>query len=266
MGSIVLEKAPVVGLFGLFGLQSGHRNSSSDARFMGYRGKFLTFQIVLIGCLTAGSLECQTAKSSYALSKLSVLARPVAFQAATPAPGQVAKPAKLNINVIGGAGAINDVKQRTPRDITVEIDDENDHPVEGAMVTFFAPNEGPGGSFVGDTHLLTVMTGSDGRAVAKDFRPNDIPGDYTIQVSVAFADQSASSTISQSNQVSAEAPVTKRSGMSGKKIGLIVAAGAAVAVGAALGLSHGGSSTSNGSSGGTATVGVGGPPTVGAPH
>ena len=173
---------------------------------MGYRGKFLAFHIVLVGCLAAGSLECQTATSSLSLSKLPIFARPVAFQTPTPAPGQVAKPAKLNINVIGGAGAINDVKQRTPRDITVEIDDENDHPVEGAMVTFFSPNEGPGGSFVGDSHLLTVMTGSDGRAVAKDFRPNDIPGDYNIQVSVAYADQSATSTISQSNQVTPEAP------------------------------------------------------------
>jgi hypothetical protein len=233
---------------------------------MGYRGKFLIFHIVLIGCLAAGSLECQTARSSYVLSKLPVFARPVALQTPTPAPGQVAKPAKLNINVIGGAGAINDVKQRTPRDLTVEIDDENDRPVEGAMVTFFAPNDGPGGSFVGDSHLLTVMTGSDGRAVAKDFRPNDIPGDYNIQVSVAFADQSANSTISQSNQVIAEAPAPKRSAMSSKKIGLIVAAGAAVAIGAAVGLAHGGSSPSSSSSGGTATVGVGGPPTVGAPH
>jgi hypothetical protein len=233
---------------------------------MGNRGKFLLFQIVLMGCLAAGSLECQTARSSFLLSKLPISARPLAFQAPTPAPGQVAKPAKLNINVIGGAGAINDIKQRTPRDITVEIDDENDHPVAGAMVTFFAPNEGPGGSFVGDSHLLTVMTGSDGRAVAKDFRPNDIPGDYNIQVSVAYADQSATTTISQSNQVSAAPAPTKHSAMSGKKIGLIVAAGAAVAVGAALGMSHGGSSSNNSSSSGTATIGVGGPPTVGAPH
>lgn len=235
-------------------------------RFMGYRRKFLTFHIVLVGCLAAGSIECQTAKSNYALSKLPLFARPVAFQTPAPVPGQVAKPAKLNINVIGGAGAINDVKQRTPRDFTIEIDDENDRPVVGAMVTFFSPNEGPGGSFVGDSHLLTVMTGSDGRAVAKDFRPNDIPGDYNIQVSVAFADQTATSTISQSNQLIAEAPAPKRSAMSGKKVGLIVAAGAAVAVGAALGLSRGGSSTNNGSSGGTATVGVGGPPTVGPPR
>jgi len=233
---------------------------------MEYRGKILISYIVLVGCVAAGSLECQTARSSYALSRVPLYARPIAFQTQSAAPGQVAKPAKLNINVIGGAGAVNDVKQRTPRDITVEIDDENDRPVPGAMVTFFAPNEGPGGSFVGDSHLLTVMTGTDGRAVAKDFRPNDVAGDYNIQVSVALGDETANATISQSNQVAAEAPAPKRSAMSGKKIGLIIAAGAAVAVGAAVGLSHGGSSTSNSSSGQTATIGVGGTPTVGAPH
>jgi hypothetical protein len=178
----------------------------------------------------------------------------------------VAKPAKLNVNVIAGAGAVNDVRQRAARDIAVEIDDENDHPVAGAMVTFFAPNQGAGGSFVGDSHLLTVMTGSDGRAVAKDFRPNDVAGDYNIQVTAALGDEVANATISQSNQVPAETHASRHSGMSGKKIGIIVAAGAAVAVGAAVGLSHGGSSTNSNSGTQTATIGVGGTPTVGAPH
>jgi hypothetical protein len=239
---------------------------SSDEEPMAYRGKFLIFYFVLAGCVTAGSLECQTATSNYTFSRVPLFARPIAFQTQSPAPGQVANLPKLNINVIGGAGAVNDVKQRTARDITVEIDDEHDHPVAGAMVTFFAPNEGPGGSFVGDSHVLTVMTGPDGRAVAKDFRPNDAVGDYNIQVTAALGDETANATISQSNQVVAEAPPAKHSAMSGKKIGLIIAAGAAVAVGAAVGLSHGGSSTGGGSSTQTATIGVGGTPTVGAPH
>jgi hypothetical protein len=233
---------------------------------MGYRRGILIFYVALGASFAAGSLQCQTTTSSPRLASFPLFAYPIALQTQSPAPGQVAKPEKLNINVIGGAGAVNDVKQRTPRDITVEIDDENDHPVPGAMVTFFAPNDGPGGSFVGDSHLLTVMTGSDGRAVAKEFRPNDVVGDYKIQVSVSYGDQVASSTISQSNQAAAEPPATKRSGMSGKKIGLIVAAGAAVAVGAALGLAHGGSSPSGSSSTPTTTLGVGGTPTVGAPH
>jgi hypothetical protein len=239
---------------------------SSDERPMEYRRKFLIFSILLTGCLGARSVECQSVTSKFGLSRLPLFAAPVAFQTQSPAPGEVAKPAKLNINVIGGAGAVNDVKQRAPRDITVEIDDENDHPVPGAMVTFFAPNQGPGGSFVGDSHLLTVMTGGDGRAVAKDFRPNDVAGDYNIQVSAALGDETANATISQSNQVPVETHAAKHSAMSGKKIGLILAAGAAVAVGAAVGLSHGGSSSSSGSTTQTATIGVGGTPTVGAPH
>jgi hypothetical protein len=234
---------------------------------MKYSSRALVFCGVLVSSLAEGVAQCQTLAPSFRHSSLPLFLRPTmqATQSPTPVPGQTAKPAKLTINVIGGAGAVNDVKQRTPRDITIEIDDEKDQPVTGAMVTFFSPNEGPGGSFVGDSHLLTVMTGSDGRAVAKDFRPNDIPGDYKIQVNAAFGDQVATAEVSQSNQAIAEPPVTKRSGMSSKKMGIIIAAGAAVAIGAAVGLAHGGSSSSN-SSGQTATIGVGGTPTVGAPH
>ncbi len=234
---------------------------------MKYRfGALIVFSVLFVS-LSVGLLQSQTLVSSYRLHGIPLFVRPVAQEAQTPAPGQTAKPGKLNINVIGGAGAVNDVRQRTPRDITVEVDDENDRPVAGAMVTFFAPNEGPGGSFVGDSHLLTVITGSDGRAVGKDFRPNDVVGDYKIQVSVSSGDQVATTTVSQSNAISAEPVTPKRSGMSSKKIGLIVAAGAAVAVGAAFGLAHGGNSGSNSNSPGqTTTIGVGGSPSVGAPH
>ncbi len=235
---------------------------------MKYRSEIVIVFGVLSALLGPSLSESQTLTSSYPLRGLPLFLRPAAQDAQTPtAPGQTAKPGKLNINVIGGAGAVNDVRQRAPRDITVEVDDENDHPVPGALVTFFAPNEGPGGSFVGDSHLLTVMTGTDGRAVAKEFRPNEVVGDYKIQVNVSLGDEVATATVSQSNVAPAEALTPKRTGMSSKKIGLIVAAGAAVAVGAAIGLSHGGSSSSGGNSPGqTATLGVGGSPTVGAPH
>lgn len=225
----------------------------------------IVLYIAFWGGMVAAPLESQTTASPYRLSSTAVfLQSPV--QAQAPTPGQTAKPQKLNINVIEGAGAVNNVNARTPQELAVEVDDENDHPVAGAMVTFFAPNEGAGGSFVGDSHLLTVMTGNDGRAIAKDFRANDVAGDYKIQVTATLGDQVASTTISQSNQVLAEPAAAKHPRMSGKKIGLIVAVGAAAAVGAAVGLGHGGSSSSGSSSTQTATIGVGGSPTVGAPH
>src|ERR1700761_3755731 len=93
---------------------------------------------------------------------------PASGQEATPTP----HPSKLNINVVEGAGAVNNVRTKAAREFAVEVDDENDRPVAGAVVTFLAPNEGPGGSFAGDSQLLTVMADKDGRAVAGSFRPN----------------------------------------------------------------------------------------------
>jgi hypothetical protein len=170
---------------------------------------------------------------------------------------------KLNINVVEGAGAVNNIRTRAAREFTVEVDDENDHPVAGAVVTFLAPTEGPGGSFAGDTQLLTVMTDKDGRAIAGSFRPNNSVGDYKIQVTATLGDQTGSTTISQSNQALAVAAAKH----SNKTVLILVAVGAAVAVGAGVGLAgHGSGSSSGTSSTPTATLGVGSGATVGGPH
>jgi hypothetical protein len=188
------------------------------------------------------------------------------MQQQAPPAQPAAAPSKLNLNVIEGAGAVNNVRTRAPHEFTVEVDDENDRPVAGAVVTFFAPNEGPGGSFAGDTQLLTVLTDKDGRAVATSYRPNGAVGDYKIQVTASYGDQTATASISQSNQ----APPVTAAKKSNKKVLLIVAAAAAVAVGAGAGLAggHGSSSSSSTSSSATttATLGLGSGATVGAPH
>lgn len=171
---------------------------------------------------------------------------------------------KLNINVVEGAGAVNNVRTRAAREFTVEVDDENDHPVPGAVVTFLAPSEGPGGSFAGDTQLLTVMTDKDGRAVAGSFRPNNSVGDYKLQVTATLGDQTGSAAISQSNRALAVAAAKH----SNKTVLILVAVGAAVAVGAGVGLAGHGSSSSSGSTSSTptATLGLGSGATVGGPH
>ena len=173
-------------------------------------------------------------------------------------------PAKLNINVVEGAGAVNNIKTRAAREFAVEVADENDKPVAGAVVTFVAPNQGPGGAFAGDTQLLTVMSDQDGRAVAGSYRPNSAVGDYNIQVTATFGGETASATISQSNRALAVAAVKK----SNKKVLILVAVAAAVAVGAGAGLAggHGSSSSNSASATPTATLGVGSGVTVGPPH
>jgi len=222
-----------------------------------YRAIIVFFISCFVGLFSALA-ECQTLRPA-AFNSLP------AIQAQAPAaPGQTARLSKLNVNVIEGGGAINNVTTRPIRELTVEVDDQNDHPVPGAMVTFFVPSQGAGGSFAGDSQLLTVMTDTTGRAVVNSFRPNATVGDFKIEVTATYSDQTATASISQSNQKLAAAPVASRH--SGKTIGILAAVGAAVAVGVAVGLSHGGSSPSTSSSTQTATIGVGNGATVGSPH
>jgi hypothetical protein len=186
-----------------------------------------------------------------------------------PAPGQIA--GKLSIVVIEGENAVNNIRARTGKEAIVEVDDENHRPVAGAVVTFFVPNEGPGGSFAGNTQLLTVITDQSGRATATSFSPNNVVGQFKIEVTATAGNEVAKTIISQTNAASSATPATRtgasRGGMSTGKIALIVGVVAAAGLGAALGLAgHGSSSSGGGSSSQTVTISVGGTPTVGAAH
>ncbi len=234
-----------------------------------HSGRLVLFVSVLAGAAIANA-DGQTLRVPLLLQEQTATPPSSPQEQTPPTPGQTApapgnpaaQPTKLNINVVEGAGAVNNVRTRAMREFTVEVDDQDDHPVPGAVVTFYAPNEGAGGSFAGDTQLLTVVTDKDGRAVASSYRPNSTVGDYNIQVTATLGDQTANTAISQSNRALAVA--AKKSN---KKILILVAVAAAVAVGAGAGLAgHGGSSSSSSSSTPTATLGVGSGVTVTGPH
>ena len=61
-----------------------------------------------------------------------------------PATAQVAP--MLNLVVIEGEGAVNNIRQRTAREPIVQVEDENHRPVAGAVVVFMLPSNGAGGS------------------------------------------------------------------------------------------------------------------------
>src|SRR3954454_16829230 len=84
------------------------------------------------------------------------------------------EPLKLQILVIGGEGSINNVKQRTAREPVVEVRDENNRPIAGAVVFFKVPDFGASGTFTNGSKFLTVTTDSQGRAVATNFQPNKV--------------------------------------------------------------------------------------------
>ena len=90
---------------------------------------------------------------------------------------------KLNLVIVEGDGAINNLRQRTVREPIVQVEDENHKPVAGASVVFLLPSRGAGGTFGNGTHSLTVVTDQQGRAIARGFEPNTVKGQYQIQVS-----------------------------------------------------------------------------------
>ena len=139
---------------------------------------------------------------------------------------------KLNLVVVEGEGAINNIRQRTAREPIVQVEDENHKPVAGAVVVFTLPSQGAGGTFAGGQHTLTVVSDSQGRAVAHGLKPNHVQGQYQIHVNASFGGQTAATTIAQSNILAAAAGGAVAAGISAKLIVILAVAGAAAAGGA----------------------------------
>lgn len=176
----------------------------------------------------------------------------------------------LNIVIVEGEGAINNIRQRTAREPIVEVQDENHKPVAGAAVVFALNDQGAGGSFAGGAHSLTTVTDAQGRAVARGFHPNHVQGQYQIHVTASRNGQTATTNINQTNVLTAAAAgaTAAAAGISGKVIAIVVIAVAAAAGGGAYLATHSG----NGSNNNTGTVGAStititpGSGTVGPPH
>ena len=181
---------------------------------------------------------------------------------------QEAKPgasAELKIVVLEGEDGVNFIKKKTAVRPVVEVRDRNDAPVAGASVIFLLPQYGPGGTFASGGKMMTVVTDASGRAAAGTIEPSGT-GAFKINVTASHQGRSASTAISQTNQVAAAA-----AGISGTTIGIIVGVAAAAAVGIGVGLAGGNSNGGGGGGGGqvqipSATIGAGGGPVFSPPR
>jgi len=106
---------------------------------------------------------------------------------------------QLVITILDGEGALNDIHQRTAREPIVQVEDENHRPIAGAAVLFTLPDSGPSGSFAGGTQTFSTVTDNAGRAVARGLQPNNVSGNYGIQVKVNYNGSTAETTIHQQN-------------------------------------------------------------------
>jgi hypothetical protein len=110
-------------------------------------------------------------------------------------------PAGLQIVIVEGEGALNNIKQRVTRDPIVQVEDENHRPIPGASVVFTLPNQGPGGTFDNGTNTLTTMTNNQGQAVARGIRFNNQVGTMQMRVTASFGGQTATAVITQTNLI-----------------------------------------------------------------
>lgn len=183
-----------------------------------------------------------------------------------PAPAQAPAPLKLNLVIVEGDGAINNIKQRTAREPIVQVEDENHRPIAGAAVMFSLPNNGASGVFANGARSVTVLTDSQGRAVARGLKLNKVSGEMKIRVNASYQGQTASTEITQTNTVAAAAAgAAAGAGISGKMIAILVAIGAAGAAGGAIAATRGGSPSPTTPTPSTTTI-TPGTGTVGAPH
>lgn len=139
-------------------------------------------------------------------------------------------PEKLQIVVLEGEGAINNITRRTARNPVVQVVDENQRPVSGATVTFLLPQSGPGGSFLNGSATVTTLTNAEGKAFTRGLQPNSAPGAFTIEIRAVAAGLSANASIRQINAAAANESST---GRSRKFVLLGVVAGAVAGVVAA---------------------------------
>jgi hypothetical protein len=184
------------------------------------------------------------------------------------APGAMAQDtgARLNLVIVEGDGAINNVRQRTAREPIVQVEDENHKPVAGVAVLFALPTQGAGGTFADGSHTLTVMTDDQGRAVMRGMRLNSVKGQFQIHVTASHNGLTASATITQTTAAAAGAAGAAAAGISGKLIAVIVIA-AAAATGGAIYATHSGGSNNSTATPATALVTISaGTGTVGAPR
>ena len=186
-----------------------------------------------------------------------------------PAPAIEPDP-ELNLIVIEGEGATNNIRLRTAREPIVQVEDENHKPIAGATVVFTLPAQGAGGSFANGTQTLMMRTDKAGRAIARGFHANKIQGQFQIHVNASFQGQTAVLTIAQTNTlIAASAAGAAAAGISAKLLIILAVAGAATAGGVVAATHSGGSSNSSTTQPPTiptGTIGAGSGTVFGPPH
>jgi hypothetical protein len=149
----------------------------------------------------AKTIHSSTSARLLALLVASLLLLEPAVPLRAEAPLDGAPPASLQIAILDGEGALNNIQERTAREPIVQVQDENHKPVSGAAVLFAIHGAagGAGGSFAGGASSLSVITDANGVAKATGLVTNHLQGNWQIQVTATKGPLTANTTINQQN-------------------------------------------------------------------
>jgi hypothetical protein len=128
----------------------------------------------------------------------------------------------LKVVVVQGQDTITMLRERSTTEIIVEIRDEDDRRVPGAIVVFSLPAIGPSAVFANGAKITTVVADAQGRASVVGLRANDVAGRYQIRVNASFQGKSGRAVIDQNNK--------KKEWISSKKLLILGAVAAAVVI------------------------------------
>lgn len=176
-------------------------------------------------------------------------------------PAQVTAPTQINILILEGEGAINNVRQRVAREAMVQVEDENHKPVAAAAVTFFLPGDGASGVFSNGSRSITVLTDEQGKAAVRGIRLNKVQGKMQIRVQASYKGLTTNAVITETSVLAAAAAgAAGGSAISGKLLTIILLAAAGGVVGGVVAANSGGGTKTP-----AAVVVAAGTPTVGKP-
>jgi hypothetical protein len=101
----------------------------------------------------------------------------------------------LEANIVEGDGQVSHAEGRMSRPLIVEVTDETGARIEGAIVSFSAPEDGVSGTFRNGLKTEILITGDDGRVALRGFETGGLAGQFQIRMTVAKG-QARSGTVS----------------------------------------------------------------------
>ena len=120
--------------------------------------------------------------------------------------------AGLQVLVLSGEAATNDVETRAASEPVVEVRNSQGEPVPGSKVVFRTPAVGPSATFYGASRAITMTTDETGRATAGGMMPNTEPGEFFIDVTATSGSLKGGATIAQSNVMTRTVEKNRRFG------------------------------------------------------